>query len=149
MLTVAEWFSLHFQAISAMSSPAMGSSPPIVIVAIDIDIELISCLLSEISLEKLSGMLGGLPNAPHVRVSLSCLGINLYIFRAGIVCVFYWLIKNQEMHANNALHGVLFLSYVSESRALPERPCDSGTTPRLLSSAVCYGLAPFRNNTDR
>lgn len=70
MLTVAEWFSLHFQAISAMSSPAMGSSPPIVIVAIDIDIELISCLLSEISLEKLSGIHGGLPNSPHVKVSL-------------------------------------------------------------------------------
>lgn len=70
MLTVAEWFSLHFQAILAMSSPAMGSSPPIVIVAIDIDIEIISCFLSENSVEKLSGIHGGLPNAPHVRVSL-------------------------------------------------------------------------------
>lgn len=47
-----------------------GFVAPIVIVAIDIDIELISCFLSENSVEKLSGIHGGLPNAPHVRVSL-------------------------------------------------------------------------------
>lgn len=89
-----EWFSLHFQAVHPIPTD------------IDIDIELISCFLFEISLEKLpeSGTLrGGLSNAPHVRVSSP--GINLYNFQACIVCTFYWLIKNQEMHANNARQG--------------------------------------------
>lgn len=134
-----ERFSLHFQAVHPIPTD------------IDIGIELISCFLFEISLEKLpeSGTLrGGLSNAPHVRVS--CLGINLYNFQACIVCTFYWLIKNQEMHANNARQGGRATRYgpaVRErvaSTTWPRRL--SGATPtqgRLLSSAVCYGLAPF------
>lgn len=46
------------------------------------------------------------------------------------------------MHANNTRQGI-GQSYVSGSRALPDPVDSADPTPRLLSSAVCYALAPF------
>jgi len=93
---------------------ALGSSPQHTIA---IDIELISCLLSCFHLK-----ITWIFEDYQMQLTFAVFKRLSYRFVQLLCATFYWLIKNQEMHANNTRHGVAdphpekSFSYVREGR---------------------------------